>query len=123
MEKNPNLNPVESPPELPEELLEIFGSDPLEMLTEDEDGVNLQYFRSFMDWLTLLMFVGGKHALSTLEDNEITDLLEIIGRRMGNPSFKNRWRWARDWVERVGVKQAIGQIMLELRRTLQGDKA
>lgn len=119
MEKNPDL----MVPELPEELLDIFGADPLDMLTEDEDGVNLKYFKSFMDWLTLLMFMGGKHALPGLEDNEVTDLLEIIGRRMGNPSFKHRWQWARDWVNRVGVKAAIGQITLELQRTLRGDKA
>lgn len=119
MEKNPDL----IVPELPEELLEIFGADPFDVLTEDEDGVNLQQFASFMDWLTVLMLVGSMHALPGVEGKELTDLLEVIGRRMGLPNFKHRWQWARDWIKRVGIKQAIGQIIVELNRTKHGDKA
>jgi hypothetical protein len=108
--------------ELNSQIVEIFGQDAVNVLLEADDS-NLQQFPNFMDWLTTLMFVGTRHALPELSDKEVVNLLEIVARRVAMPGFKHRWDWARRSIERLGMKNIISRIKIELDRTLHGDKA
>ena len=110
--------------DISEELVDIFGQDAVVMILEGTEGdVNLQQFTSFLNWLTMLMLVGTKHALPNLDDKEAVSLLEIVARRIALPGFKSRWDWARRRIRQMGMKSTIAKIKMELDRTMHGEKA
>jgi hypothetical protein len=110
--------------DIPKELVEIFGEDAMALLLEGApEDMNLQQFATFLDWLTVLMLAGTRHALPNLTGKEAVNLLEIVARKIANPGFKHRWDWARRWMRQMGMKATIAKIRIEFDRTLHGDKA
>jgi hypothetical protein len=108
--------------DIPGEILEIFKADMVELL-EGEEKHDLQQFANPMDWITLLMIVGIRHAFPKVSGEDAVIIAEAIGRRISLPGYKHRWFWALDRLERWGMKQMISRIKMELDRSVHGSKA
>ncbi len=78
------------------------------------EDISVKTFNNLSDWLMALLIVGIMKAFPDFTPKQAMGLSKELFRQLAHTRQEAKWIKTLTWVEKIGIKSALAQVMMEL---------